>query len=138
MDERTDERTRNDLTQIWDQVLDYEHGIIENLHKSIGDPFTFVEVGCGELGLLRGNGARLARLYANSVGVDTDLESLAVNKQVRNRVGGSCYSLPLKDNSADIVVCRWLFEHLESPDDAMREFARVLKKGGFLYIKTPN
>ena len=137
-DSKMHESTTNDLTQIWGQVLDYEHGIIENLYKSMGDPCTFVEVGCGALGLLRGNGARLAGLYANSVGVDTDLESLSANKQVRNRVGGSCYSLPLKDNSADIVVCRWLFEHLENPEDAMREFARVLKKGGFLYIKTPN
>src|SRR5439155_12453271 len=34
--------------------------------------------------------------------------------------------------------CVWLFEHLENPEDAMREFARVLRKGGFLFIKTPN
>jgi ubiquinone/menaquinone biosynthesis C-methylase UbiE len=31
-----------------------------------------------------------------------------------------------------------VFEHLEKPEEAMQEFSRVLKKGGILYIKTPN
>jgi ubiquinone/menaquinone biosynthesis C-methylase UbiE len=31
-----------------------------------------------------------------------------------------------------------MLEHLETPEKALREFSRVLKKGGFLYIKTSN
>src|SRR4029078_2752825 len=47
-------------------------------------------------------------------------------------------SLPLRSGSVDIIVSRWMFEHLAAPDRVLREFARVLRPGGFLYIKTPN
>jgi len=77
-------------------------------------------------------------LQADAVGIDIDRQSLATNRSVGHRLCASCYSLPLQDNSVDIVVCRWVFEHLQSPEKAMQEFARVLRKGGFLYVKTPN
>jgi len=133
-----DNRIRGEISRTWDQVLKHEYTIIEDICKSVGDPCGLVEVGCGSLGLLGRHGDRLLGLHANSLGIDIDRESLSKNRQVRHHVCASCYSLPLKTSSVDIVVCRWLFEHLERPEEALRELARVLRKGGFLYVKTPN
>ncbi len=47
------------------------------------------------------------------------------------------HSLPFKDNYADAVIAESLLEHLEEPLVAVKEFYRVLKPGGILYIITP-
>jgi SAM-dependent methyltransferase len=46
--------------------------------------------------------------------------------------------LPFDDGSFDYVVSIEGIEHLENPFSCIREFARVLKKGGRLIITTPN
>jgi ubiquinone/menaquinone biosynthesis C-methylase UbiE len=72
------------------------------------------------------------------LGIDLDHNALRTNSNVARRVCANCCSLPFRSETVDIIVCQWVFEHLESPERAMREFARVLKKGGLLYVKTPN
>jgi SAM-dependent methyltransferase len=134
-----DARIKSEIKNKWEEVLDHEYDLVESAHTSTGtNGGIFVDVGCGALGLLGRKGDRLAALQANSLGIDIDQEALAKNPYVTFRACASCYSLPLQDNSVDVVVCRWLFEHLETPEKAIREFGRVLKKGGVLYIKTPN
>jgi len=133
-----DARIRGEVSKVQKDTTDREYLILEDIHKSLGyKPCRLVDVGCGPRGLT-GRGGRLAALRANSLGVDIDREALASNANVTYRVCANCCSLPLKSNSVDIVVCRWMLEHIETPAQVMREFARVLKKGGFLYIKTPN
>jgi len=46
--------------------------------------------------------------------------------------------LPWADDSFDLVLCREGIEHMESPSAALRNFARVLRPGGYLVISTPN
>ncbi|GLS28616.1 Methyltransferase domain-containing protein [Mesorhizobium albiziae] len=46
--------------------------------------------------------------------------------------------LPLGDSSVDIVICEWVIEHVEHPDEFAREIHRVLKPGGWLCALTPN
>jgi ubiquinone/menaquinone biosynthesis C-methylase UbiE len=133
-----DTRVSGDVGQTRDAVLDAEYAVIEGLCREAGKRSRLVDVGCGALGLLGRRNGRLQELQADSVGIDIDRQGLATNRNVGHRLCASCYSLPLQDNSVDIVVCRWVFEHLEHPEKAMEEFARVLKRGGFLYVKTPN
>jgi SAM-dependent methyltransferase len=45
---------------------------------------------------------------------------------------------PVEDKSVEIVVCDHVIEHLPDPDSFFRESARVLVKGGYLCIRTPN
>jgi len=47
-------------------------------------------------------------------------------------------ALPFSDQSFDYVTCIEGLEHIENPQQAMREFARVLKPGGHLIISVPN
>ena len=44
----------------------------------------------------------------------------------------------LPDNSFDGVLCCHVLEHLENPAHFLRQFLRVLKKGGRLVLVLPN
>jgi SAM-dependent methyltransferase len=44
---------------------------------------------------------------------------------------------PLKDESFDFIFCINVLEHLYHPKSALKEFSRVLKKGGTLFLSYP-
>lgn len=46
--------------------------------------------------------------------------------------------LPFSEHSFDYVTCLEGLEHIENPQQAMREFARLLKPGGHLIVSVPN
>lgn len=46
-------------------------------------------------------------------------------------------SIPVKDNTFDVVMCIEVFEHLPNPIDALVELNRVLKPGGKLILTAP-
>ncbi|SFE84782.1 class I SAM-dependent methyltransferase [Thermoflexibacter ruber] len=46
--------------------------------------------------------------------------------------------IPLADESVDVIVCQEGIEHFSDQLKVMKEFSRVLKKGGRLLITTPN
>ena len=46
--------------------------------------------------------------------------------------------LPYPDATFDLVISKYVFEHLERPVPVVRELRRVLKPGGHLLIHTPN
>lgn len=45
--------------------------------------------------------------------------------------------LPLKDGSADVVLCLDVLEHLKNDKGAIKEISRILKKGGIAIITVP-
>lgn len=47
---------------------------------------------------------------------------------------GSADKLPYEDNYFDVVISQDVLEHLENPEDALSEMARVLKPKGKLFI----
>jgi SAM-dependent methyltransferase len=50
---------------------------------------------------------------------------------------GDAAALPLDSNSIDTILCTEVFEHLPNPEQAMKEFARVLRPGGVLITTAP-
>lgn len=46
-------------------------------------------------------------------------------------------NIPLKDNSVDCVLNIAVLEHLTSPEGAVNEFHRILKKGGKIFVNFP-
>jgi ubiquinone/menaquinone biosynthesis C-methylase UbiE len=51
---------------------------------------------------------------------------------------GKGESLPFKDNSFDLVTSYQTLEHVESVSECLKEMIRVLRPGGFLYLKCPD
>jgi len=46
--------------------------------------------------------------------------------------------IPLTKNSIDIIICDWVFEHIENPITFYTEINRILKKSGVLCVRTPH
>lgn len=47
-------------------------------------------------------------------------------------------ALPIADNTVDMVVSDWVFEHVQTPAQLAAELHRILKPGGWLCARTPN
>lgn len=45
--------------------------------------------------------------------------------------------MPFENESIDVVLCTEVFEHIENPVEALREFSRVVKKGGRVILTAP-
>jgi SAM-dependent methyltransferase len=105
--------------------------------------FVVLDFGCGrgayvedpfpihrQLRIFRGRAQRV-------IGVDVDAGAAA------NPVLDEFHLLqgdawPLDDDSVDLCVCDHVLEHVERPAAFFSEAHRVLRKGGYLCIRTPN
>lgn len=95
-----------------------------------------LEVGCGE-GFVSG---WLSARTSNAEVIALDL-SAAMLREARRAyhavrfVAGDGYSLPFAEGSFDLVVCLEMLEHLERPQDVLREARRVSRR--FLITSVP-
>lgn len=46
-------------------------------------------------------------------------------------------SIPVPDESFDAIMCTEVFEHIVEPVNAVKEFARIIRPGGYLIITAP-
>jgi SAM-dependent methyltransferase len=74
---------------------------------------------------------------ARVVGVDLDPAVLGNPGLSEAAIADLC-KLPYADGEFDLVISKYVFEHLDRPQMALRELRRVLKPGGHLLIHTPN
>lgn len=98
-----------------------------------------LDVGCGA-GFLSNE---LAKHNLQVTGVDLSTESLTVaaNYDVTKKVTyqtADAYCLPFADHSFDVLTAMDFLEHVEKPDQVIREFSRVLKPGGLFIFHTFN
>ena len=47
------------------------------------------------------------------------------------------HQIPVEANFFDAVICNAVLEHVENPEEVMKEFRRVCKPGGVLYLCVP-
>ncbi|NLF01788.1 MAG: methyltransferase domain-containing protein [Anaerolineales bacterium] len=71
------------------------------------------------------------------VGIDLRPE-VAENDQVDRAAQASVTELPFADAVYDAVFSHFVLEHVEQPEAAFAEFARVLRPGGTLVLLVPN
>lgn len=92
-----------------------------------------------DLGCSRGD-PDLPSLYTGRsvVGCDVDLPGLRGNTLATTCTQGAMRALPFANGSFDLVLCKWVAEHLDDPAQEFRECARVLRPGGALVLLTPN
>lgn len=118
----------------------YEHLHRYGLCLEIVRGKSVVDIASGE-----GYGSAILSQTASSVvGVDIDIESVkfAENKyQDKSNLKflvGRCNSIPLPNESIDVVVSFETIEHHDQHEEMMQEIQRVLKKDGILVISSPN
>ncbi|HRI88291.1 MAG TPA: methyltransferase domain-containing protein [Candidatus Hydrogenedentes bacterium] len=73
-----------------------------------------------------------------AVACDVDLAGLRANVLVRDRVVSPLETLPFRSGAFDVIVCKFVLEHVSAPLRVLREFARVLRPGGIIAVLTPN
>jgi SAM-dependent methyltransferase len=96
-----------------------------------------LDAGCGEGVTLE----KLARLFPHgqAEGVDVDPANVEICRGCGLDVKESdLCRLPYPDASFDTCVLMEVIEHLERPEDAVRELARVTRPGGRIIVVYPN
>ncbi|MBY0517611.1 MAG: bifunctional 2-polyprenyl-6-hydroxyphenol methylase/3-demethylubiquinol 3-O-methyltransferase UbiG [Bacteriovoracaceae bacterium] len=110
---------------------------IENYFKNQSP--AILDVGCGG-GFLSN---ALAKRGLKVTGVDLSPESINVARrhdetQTVQYLTADAYHLPFPDQSFDVVTAMDFLEHVEKPDEIIKEFSRVLKPGGIFIFHTFN
>lgn len=126
-------------TRLWDALRKTQSAISNGfIHrwaaKQIPPEAVVLDAACGD--------GRLARVRgSNTIGLDF-LERLA--SRSRRFTGGApvgvadVHALPIRGRSFGFVTCFEVLEHLDDPEMAVAEFARVLRPGGRLFLSVPN
>jgi len=92
-----------------------------------------LDVGCGEMPY------KPLVLSAPSVTayIGLDIENSLYQQQSKPDLFWDGGRIPLEDSAVDCAIATELFEHLQHPEDVMREIYRVLKPGGTLFFTVP-
>jgi len=115
--------------------------IIERIQKHglLNSGTKVLDVGCGA-GFLSNE---LAKQGLQVTGVDLSEESLKVaakHDHTKSVVyqSADAYHLPFADATFDVLTAMDFLEHVEHPDQVVKEFSRVLKPGGLFIFHTFN
>lgn len=140
------------------QTAEWQEQLVDETVKSPGDevlhriaPFHQIEADAQVLDIGSGVGSfvvacRRRGLHAfgiepDRIGLDAGVTAIQV---ARRRFSASVFvagvgeNLPFPDQSFDFVVMNQVMEHVTDQLASLREAARVVKKGGAIYIACPN
>ncbi len=115
-----------------------------HVHSMLAPGMVVLDVGCGrgayaedhdlkrrDARILRGRGARV-------IGMDVDEAGRRNPFLDEFRLLHPAAAWPVEGESADVVVCDFVVEHIENPSAFFREAERVLRPGGHVCIRTSN
>lgn len=71
------------------------------------------------------------------IAADID-KAVLKNKTSHNNILIKNNRIPLKNNSIDLIICDWVYEHIHDVKKFKSEIDRVLKKGGHVCARTPS
>lgn len=110
----------------------------ETVGALVREDSVWLDLGCGRRLFKDGRAnEELPRRARLTVGVDRDLR-LRGHASVSDLVVADATALPFRPATFSIVTASMLVEHLDDPESAFREVARVLRPGGSFVVFTPN
>jgi len=92
-----------------------------------------LDIGCNDCAVTN----FLGNVNVRYVGFDISKKALKRGKKRQRVLCDACH-LPVKDNTADIVICTEVIEHINNPKRLISEIARISKVNSKLLISTPN
>ena len=105
-----------------------------HVRDSLRDVSVVLDAGCGS-GSMAGHDFRQKDRLVVGVDVGHDIKE---NPTLTQGVCGRLELLPFKDRSVDLILCRYVLEHIEEPWATFGEFRRVLRDNGKIVVLTPN
>jgi arsenite methyltransferase len=135
----------------YDEAL-YDHVPEENIKSfaGTGNPFSLGPISDGDVVVDVGSGSGFDALVASQlvgqegrvVGIDMTHEMLSKARSGAKTMGatnlefreGYADNLPLSDNFADVLISNGVLNLTPDKEKTLREWARVLKPGGCLYV----
>lgn len=106
--------------------------------------FDVLDAGCGPATITAGIAERVfpGRVTAMDVSAPQldHARRLTEGREIMNIdfVAASAYAMPFADHSFDVVFAHALMEHLSDPRQALAEFHRVTRPGGFIGLCSPD
>jgi SAM-dependent methyltransferase len=89
-----------------------------------------IDIGCGTKPYME----MIAPFVSEHVGLDHEGSR---HSRARVDLTGSAYCIPVPEASFDSALCAAVLEHIEEPEQAIRECWRVLKPGGVAIYSVP-
>jgi SAM-dependent methyltransferase len=106
----------------------------ECIHEYLPSGGRLLDAGCGRYLKFSKELARSCQV----VGIDLEPELETRNNDSPYGVRGDLNHLPFTSSHFDLIISRFVVEHLESPGRVFGEFHRVLKPGGKVVLLTPS
>jgi len=140
LNEKTAERY-SEYMKKFPELYNYLASIVKkNISKNVEKP-VIIDLGTGTGLLYLEINKHIPK--AKFIGIDpSDKMLMVANRNIRNKnfntILGIAEKIPLKNNSADIVVCRFSITYWEKPEAGFSEIFRVLKAGGKIILEILN
>ncbi len=97
-----------------------------------------LDIGCddGEFTLGIARAIETGEVYG--IEINPDRAKMALERGIKVYLGDANTPFPFENNFFDVVTANQLIEHLYNTENFLKEIYRVLKKGGYAIISTPN
>jgi len=135
----------------WSEVADGQGPVFDHLRRSqsklisildLKEGISLLDMGCGT-GWAVGQIARTLGFSGKFYGADLSEKMLARARENHQGLSNIYFiqsnseNVLLESDMFDIIICTNSFHHYLHPERAVKEFHRLLKKGGKLYILDP-
>lgn len=128
-------------TAVWEHInLSEVSAISELLNKPGCEKHIVLDAGCGSGRMLFELGKRYAKVIGSDFSIGLMKKAKDIGVPADGFVQADIENLPFKDETFDTVLCVRVIQHLKPKQQlmAVKEMARVLKKGGRLILMTYN
>jgi len=106
---------------------------LELLKGITGSADFILDIGCNKGSLPENYFHRRSSI----IGLDKNADFVKSNKSVRYKAAGDINYLPFKKGKFDLVIIKYVLEHIETPEISIKNLQHLLKSNQFVYAVVP-